>query len=148
MHGEISLKRNINMRAKAYFNKYAAQEIINVQDEDWCFVSVHCSYYSVLQLMKYFLAHVKQDPISYADQEMHSANGSSHENILLEIVKRMGQKQQTERKFLQTFNFLRNQRKAADYTAKLFKVEDCAEIKQKADGLLSNLESYFRDKIN
>jgi hypothetical protein len=137
-----------NMRAKANFNKYAAQMIINARDEDWCFVSVHCSYYSVLQMMKYLLAHVKQNPISYEEQELHSANGSSHENILLEILKRMGQNRQIERTFLQTFNFLRNQRKAADYTSKLFKVEDCADIKQKADGLLSNLESYFRDKIN
>ncbi len=136
------------MRVKAYNNQYAAQMIINARDEDWCFVSVHCSYYAVLQMMKYLLAHVKQDPISYEDQELHSANGSSHENILLEITKRMGQNQQTERKFLQSFNFLRNKRKAADYTPARFTVEECADIKKLADGLLSNLKSYFNDKIN
>lgn len=148
MHSEILPYHYINMRVKAYNNLYAAQMIINARDEDWCFVSVHCSYYAVLQMMKYLLAHVKQDPISYEEQEQHSANGSSHENILFETKQRMGQNQQTERKFLQSFNFLRNKRKAADYTPTRFTVEECADIKKTADGLLSNLKSYFKDKIN
>lgn len=137
-----------NMRAKAFNNLYVAQKIIDKKDEDCCFVSIHCSYYAVLQFMKYLLAHVKKDPISYQEQELHSANGSSHENILLEITKRMGQNRQVERKFLQSFNYLRNKRKLADYTTTKFTVEQCAEIKGKADGLFSNLKSYFNDKIN
>lgn len=134
------------MQYKSDRNLAAAQRIIDGNDETYCFASVHCSYYAVLQFMKYLLANVKVNPISYVDQDTYS-DSDSHERILNEVRNRMGQNSRVERSFLQTFNQLRRQRKLADYTTQRFTVLECIEIRDTANGLIKNLTSYFNNKI-
>jgi len=134
------------MQYKSDRNLAAAQRIIDGNDETYCFASVHCSYYAVLQFMKYLLANVKVNPIPYVDQDAYS-DSDSHERILKEVRNRMGQNPKVERSFLQTFNQLRKQRTLADYTTQRYTVLECIEIRDKADGLIKNLTSYFNNKI-
>ena len=134
------------MQYKSDRNLAAAQRIIDGNDETYCFASVHCSYYAVLQFMKYLLANVKVNPIPYVDQDAYS-DSDSHERILKEVRNRMGQNPKVERSFLQTFNQLRKQIKLADYTTQRYTVLECIEIRDKADGLIKNLTSYFNNKI-
>ena len=74
------------MKKKSYNSLSAAQELINKKGI-YCTQSVHCSYYAVLQMMKYILAHVKVRPIPYDKQD--SKDGKSHEKLLMEIKNRI-----------------------------------------------------------
>ena len=71
---------NIFMKNKALNNLEAAQLLIN----NSCYTeSVHCSYYAVLQYMKYMLNTTRTRAIPYEEQEYKGED--SHERIITEI---------------------------------------------------------------
>ena len=107
-----------------------------------CTTSVHCFYYSVLQKMKYILAHTKNNPISY-DKQQETGGVSTHKYIFEEIKKRINASNKDKLAFVEEFNKLRQERKEADYTARIFTREEVAESREKANSLRSKLNTYF-----
>ena len=77
------------MKRKSEDTLTVAQELIN-RKGIFCTQSVHCSYYAVLQRMKYILAHLAKNPIPYDKQ--NPDDKSSHEKILEEIKNRIDSK--------------------------------------------------------
>lgn len=137
----------ISMIDKARNNLKAAQRIIDANDASICFASIHCSYYSVFQYMKYILAHLKVRPYTYEQQDSNEKS-ASHERILLEIQNRLVMKREDERDFKFSFDLLKKQRKMADYTDSTFTVEECIGIRDLAVSLHSTLNSQFKNRIS
>lgn len=129
------------MKKKSHNSLLVAQELIN-RKGIFCTQSVHCSYYAVLQRMKYVLANLKNNPIPYDKQT--SDEKSSHEKILDEIKNRINNPK-NKRKFAEEFRNLKNERKMADYTDKQFNEEESADCKQRAESLLYKLKDFFGD---
>ena len=147
MHGEIS-QNWTQMQNKAYKNIEAAKRIIEGQDETYCFASVHCSYYAVFQLMKFLLANLNNNPISYEKQVEICSGNSSHEVIISKIRDNLpGKNYKKERELVEAIRVLKKQRGEADYSDAKFSIEECLDIKQNAEGLMSKLQSLFNDKI-
>lgn len=137
------------MEQKSRNNLLAAYYILNSpQKEQVCSVSVHCSYYAVFQYMKYILAHLKRGAISYDVQDDICSGDNSHEVILDKIRDSLtGVNPKKQRDLLEGIRCLKKQRVSADYTIEPFTLEDCLEIKQNAEGLISKLKSYFNNKV-
>ena len=118
----------------------AAQRLIDI-----CFYteSVHCSYYAVLQLMRYKLAHTVERPLTYDQQDILMGGRSSHEALLIEIKNRIGNPK-IKRNFGQEFEDLKSKRIDADYSHRMFTDMEGMECKQQADRLISKLNNYIR----
>lgn len=102
--------------------------------------SVHCFYYSVLQMMKHCLAHCKVNPLDYAaqDQKAKLNDKSSHEWLISEIKPRFSNKKRREG-FDEDFSFLKKERVEADYTSRQFTQDEGADCKSAAERLLGKL---------
>lgn len=117
-----------------------AQELIN---HSWFTQSVHCSYYSALQMMKYTLACYKDTSmrISLENQEIQSRGKSSHLYLEEKILERVSSPR--ERTTLrERISFLKNERVAADYTDRNFESEeaiDCIDASKAIKGLLEKM---------
>lgn len=136
------------MLSRAYNNLNAAKRILDAQCEAYCFASVHCSYYAVFQFMKYLLANLKDDPISYEKQSQICSGNSSHDVIIGKIRGLLpGKNYKKERDLVEAIRVLKKQRGEADYSNAKFTVEQCLDIKQNAENLMSKLQSLFNDKI-
>lgn len=133
------------MKSKALGNLGVAQLLINKKDVHSCTASIHCSYYAVFQYMKYMLAHTDKSPISYDAQSKQTEKASSHEYIICEIEHRIS-KLKNARSFAQDARALKNCRVNADYSTKIFNVDESLDCKQQADRLISKLKTYFGDK--
>lgn len=133
------------MKSKALENLRAAQLLINSKEEQYCTASIHCSYYAVFQYMKYMLAHMDENPISYKTQSKKTKGKGSHEYIIGQIQQRIPE-QYDKRDFAQDIRVLKNDRVAADYKTRLFDIEESLECNQRADILITKLKTYFGDK--
>lgn len=132
---------------KARNNLNAANRIIDANDASICFASIHCSYYSVFQYMKYILAHLRVRPYTY-EQQNTGEKSASHERILNEIKNRLSLRAEDESDFKYSFDFLKKQRQLADYSTTTFTVEECIDIRDLAVRLRSTLDSQFKKKIS
>lgn len=136
------------MLYRANNNLKAAQRIIDGKDESYCFASVHCSYYAVFQFMKYLLANLKVDPISYEKQAEICSGNSSHEVIIGKIRDHLpGKNYKKERDLVEAIRILKKQRGEADYSNAKFTIEQCLDIIGDAKALMSKLQTLFNDKI-
>ena len=136
------------MLYRANNNLKAAQRIIDGKDESYCFASVHCSYYAVFQFMKYLLANLKVDPISYEKQAEICSGNSSHEVIIGKIRDHLpGKNYKKERDLVEAIRVLKKQRGEADYSNAKFTIEQCLDIIGDAKALMSKLQPLFNDKI-
>lgn len=102
--------------------------------------SIHCFYYSTLQLMKHKLANLAKEPISYKEQLQKSQNSSSHQYLLETIILKFSSGK-TANKFQDAFKALKKFRLLADYGEKPMKIDDCVESKE----LNIKANSYLRD---
>lgn len=102
--------------------------------------SVHCSYYAVLQYMKYILHATTNSPIPYQSQD--DKNVSSHEYLLTETKNRIN-KPKDAKSFAEEFRFLKGERVRADYNLEKFTDVESLDCRQKADSLISKLKTYF-----
>ena len=128
---------NIFMKNNALNNLEAAQLLIN----NSCYTeSVHCSYYAVLQYMKYMLNTIPTNNLCYEEQTEDGM--SSHEKVLSEIKNRISNYKE-KRAFQDKFRDLKNECVRADYKLDAFDAEESAGVKQKAEGLITNLKTYF-----
>ena len=134
------------MKTKAIGNLNVAGALINKQEENSCTASIHCSYYAVLQYMKYILAHTDKEPLSYEEQDEQSKGKSSHEYIIVQIKQRIDRhRPKAAQEFVQTVRELKDMRIDADYSSRQFTVEESLECKQQAEGLIAKLKTYFGD---
>ena len=133
------------MKSKALGSLRAAQLLINSKEEQCCTASIHCSYYAVFQYMKYMLAHMDENPISYKTQSKKTKGKGSHEYIIGQIQQRIP-KPYEAKDFAECFRVLKNDRVTADYKTRLFDIEESLECKQRADRLITKLKKYFGDK--
>jgi hypothetical protein len=132
------------MKTKAIGNLNVAGALINKQEENSCTASIHCSYYAVLQYMKYILAHTDKEPLSYEEQDEQSKGKSSHEYIIVQIKQRIDRhRPKAAQEFAQTVRELKDMRIDADYSSRQFTVEESLECKQQAEGLIAKLKTYF-----
>lgn len=132
------------MKTKAIGNLNVAGALINKQEENSCTASIHCSYYAVLQYMKYILAHTDKEPLSYEEQDEQSKEKSSHEYIIVQIKQRIDRhRPKAAQEFAQTVRELKDMRIDADYSSRQFTVEESLECKQQAEGLIAKLKTYF-----
>lgn len=132
---------NLIMKAKALRNLDSAQMLINKKQYT---NSVHCSYYAVFQYMKYMLANTERNPITLEMQE-NNVGESSHEFIISKIKERLNTSPQKERNFTEGVRLLKKERVEADYTTRVFTDIESIECKDRANGLITNLRTYFGD---
>lgn len=132
---------NLIMKAKALRNLDSAQMLINKKQYT---NSVHCSYYAVFQYMKYMLANTERNPITLEMQE-NNAGESSHEFIINKIKERLNTSPKKERNFTEGIRLLKKERVEADYTTRVFTDIESIECKDRANGLITNLRTYFGD---
>lgn len=138
-------KKLLTMKAKAIGNLDVAQQLINKKESRFYTASIHCSYYAVFQYMKYMLAHVENDPISYNQQKDESQDQGSHDYLIDQIKHRI-RKPIDARDFAQDVRALKKERVDADYETREFDLEESLECKQQAEGLISKLKRYFGDR--
>ena len=127
------------MKSKALKNLDSAQILINGKQYT---TSVHCSYYAVFQYMKYMLAHTKINPITLDNQDSQGGK-SSHEYILDEIKTRLNTNLKNKRNFIEGIRLLKKDRIDADYEIRDFTQVESIECKDRANGLITNLKTYF-----
>lgn len=125
------------MKQKAIDTLKSSQILIN---NKYFTASVHCSYYAVLQYMKYMLANTDKNPISYEGQNIDG--GDTHRFILQEIRNRI-KNSRNAASFVDGFRDLKQARVNADYTLQEFSADDSTDYHQKANGLITNLKTYF-----
>lgn len=129
------------MKAKALDNLKVAQSLIDKKEVCSNTASIHCSYYAVLQYMKYILAH-SNNPITYEEQTQQTKYQSSHEYIIFEIKERFSDPKQA-RDFAQDVRDLKKDRVAADYSEREFSLDESLECRDQANRLISKLKRYF-----
>ena len=138
----VILQREM-MKRKADNNLLAAQKLINAHT--FPTESVHCSYYAVLQKMKYVLAHTDRNPLTYEQQKElaeKDTTNSTHEVILRETRDRI--KSPSERKaFVDQLRNLKKERVRADYTEEVFTEDEGLECKAMAESLMKKLTFNF-----
>lgn len=127
----------IAMKNKANNSLLSAQLLINNRHFT---SSIHCSYYAVLQYMKYMLAHTTNNPIDYEDQ---NRDGSDTHKFILQEIKNRIPNPHNATSFADGFRDLKKARVNADYMAEDFNDIESLDYKQKADGLITNLKTYF-----
>ena len=103
--------------------------------------SVHCFYYSVLQMMKYRLANCKKGSRSYEEQSEIPKRDkkSSHEWLFYEVNPKFNGKNKVN--FKEDFTVLKESRVAADYSKRSFTVDESLECQQTAERLLGKLRN-------
>ena len=116
------------MEKKSQENIAAADTLIQA---GYCNASIHCSYYAVLQFMKYTLDTKGLCPYNKQDE---SQGKSSHEAILSELSNNWCSCSDGQRKkFIDAFRFLKKARTDADYKeSKTFNKKDAEAMADRA----------------
>lgn len=127
----------VEMDIKSNRTYKAAQKLL---DAGLFTQSIHCWYYTVLQMAKFKLAHCGQKPLSYEQQMQNNSlsRGSSHDWLLFEICNRLSNKR-VKNTFEEDFSFLKEDRVSADYRLKDFTQEEAACCKEISERMLANL---------
>lgn len=129
----------MNVKSQHYLE--AGQKLINMK---FFTPSIHCLYYSVFQMMKYSLAHLKVNPVDYERQEFLQEQNqkASHTWIFNEIYPRFNGRDKAN--FYADFKFLKDCRIEADYELRFFTEEESVECRAIADRLLYKLNKLTR----
>ena len=93
--------------------------------------------------MCYKLANATDSPISYDSQKTLTDDKSSHEQLLIEIKNKFGNYKEG-RKFAQDFRDLKEKRKEADYTGRVFTLDEGIDCKSQAERLVSQLNRFIK----
>lgn len=133
-----------NMKEK-YQKNMAAGEMLSSSDKQLYTSSIHCFYYAVLQCMKYRLAHLEENSISYTEQEERAERGNgSHEFVINEIANRMNAKPKDVRGFKEDIRILKQNRVLADYSERMFTQEESLECRAQAERLITNINRFTK----
>lgn len=129
------------MDKKALKSLEAARRLVETRESYGYNSSIHCSYYAVLQYMKYALAKCKINPLSY-EKQSERKNGSSHEFILNEVKNRIDNIRNAK-KFTETIRNLKRLRVEADYTQRNFSEEESLYCKEQAECVIKKLKQHL-----
>ena len=101
--------------------------------------SIHCFYYSVLQMMMFKLTKCKDNAMTYEEQKekIRLFNSSTHDWLFSEIRNKLKKKSRVV--FIEDFKDLRNDRVGADYNLRAFSMIESVGCRQKAENLLAKL---------
>lgn len=126
----------VEMNVKSDDSFDAGVELIN---KKFYTQSIHCLYYSVLQLMMYKLAVAKDHPLSYEQQKAKKAlfSSSTHDWLFSEIRGRFSGR--VRNVFQEDFHFLKQQRIDADYERRVFTDEDSLKCRELSERLRAKL---------
>lgn len=100
--------------------------------------SVHCFYYSLIQLMKYKLANLQKDPINYKKQD-EGSNGDSSHNWLMNKIYLQFSNRNLGNDFQDVFIKLKKLRKVADYGTEQITLDECLDCKDLRNKAVSYL---------
>lgn len=128
------------MKQKALNSLKAAQRLVDAHETYGYNSSIHCSYYALLQYMKYKLATYSNNPLEYKEQAKKGS--SSHDFILQEIEVRINNPV-NERTFSRVFYRLNRQRILADYRQKDFTEKESRKCKKDAEEAIKKLNHYL-----
>ena len=131
------------MLEKSDMSMKSATLLASSKDKECWNSSIHCSYYSLLQMMIHLLVDIKNPPLSM-DDILNKAKGDTHNRIKDAVLMEIKTKTEMAR-FASGFDFIRRMRVTADYKAELFEQVKCLEIKDKSDSLRMKAISYFRN---
>lgn len=122
---------------KSKENLDAAQKLI---DTGFYTSSVHCSYYSIFQIIKHILNH--KFALDYNTQDELEAY-KSHKNIYQALYDKESNPS-FRRDFRLKFTFIKEQRRRADYeNSDLFTPEESITVKEASEILRNKLKSKF-----
>lgn len=133
------------MKDKTDANIAAAELLIRVEEGCHCNASIHCSYYAVLQYMKYLLHNLNKNKIEYEQQKTDKQG--SHDFIYNEILKRFNGNPSNLKKYKEYFLSLKSHRVKADYTHETFLLEECSKCYNMAFNLIKILRNDFISRI-
>ena len=100
--------------------------------------SVHCFYYSLIQLMKYKLANLHSNSISYEKQDEDSNGDSSHNWLINQIYLKFDSRK-LGNNFQDVCINLKRLRKKADYGSEQITLDECLNSKDLRDKAVSYL---------
>ena len=127
------------MKDKSDKSLKAAEALIDTQQVFGFNASIHCSYYALLQCMKYKLT-TCSDPLPYTRQGRRGV--SSHIFLLQEVKKRI--KDDTKKQeFTKEFLTLKKIRVIADYKQNDFTEMESLDYKQQAEKTIEMLNQYL-----
>lgn len=127
------------MLVKSNMSMNAAKLLAESRDSDLWNSSIHCSYYSLLQMMIHLLIDVKQPPLKIEDLTKYP---DSHVYIRDTLGMEIGNGGERE-SFFDGFDWLKRMRVKADYKVEQIPQDKCLEVRTKADTLRKRAESYF-----
>lgn len=129
------------MNHKSIMSLEAASILISAQQISGYNSSIHCSYYAVLQYMKYILNETDNHPIEY-NQQKSQGGESSHEYIIKAIKDRIENKYQARLLECEIYD-LKNLRIKADYTQTNFTIDNAQKCKIQAESIINKLNQQF-----
>lgn len=128
------------MLIKSNMSMKTATMLSSSKNPDYWTSSVHCSYYSLLQMMIHLLVDVKNPPLKLEDL---IKKGDSHLRIRDAVIMEIDSK--TERaSFMTGFDLIKRMRVRADYTPEQIPQDECLDIKEKSEILRNKAKKYFR----
>lgn len=128
------------MKQKALDSLKAAQRLVDAHKTYGYNSSIHCSYYALLQYMKYKLT-TSSNPLGYDKQVKKGC--SSHIFILQEIKERIKDSSKKQM-FAKVFLKLKKQRVLADYEQQNFTEKESSSCKEQAKKAMDMLNQYLR----
>ena len=127
------------MKDKSDKSLKAAEALIDTQQVFGFNASIHCSYYALLQYMKYKLT-ICSNPLPYNRQEKKGC--SSHIFILEQVEERIIGSVK-KRTFSRIFYKLKRKRVKADYSRKDFTKEESSKYKESIENAIKMLNQYL-----
>ncbi|TAG53198.1 MAG: hypothetical protein EAZ27_11200 [Cytophagales bacterium] len=95
-------------------NNIYASKILN--DEELFASSIHCSYYSTVQLMRHILFNICNEDEKIFDNKLEVKNIGSHNFLITIFTKKLSTKGLKTQDFSKSMRDLKNLRKEADYS--------------------------------
>ncbi len=125
------------MNRKSEMLARAGQQLIN---SGFYTESIHCWYYSVLQMMKYALANSTNRSLTYSNQESKGKQsvGFSHDWLKFEICNRITNSR-IKNVFEEDFSVLKEERVSADYKLKVFSQIEAVTCRETSERMLAAL---------
>jgi len=129
------------MKEKSDKSLKAAKALIDTQQVFGYNASIHCSYYAVLQYMKFVLNETDNHPIEYRKQKSEGGE-SSHKFIIEAIKDRIDNKYQANLLVCEIRD-LKNSRQKADYEQTNFTDEAASKCEKQAEIIIKKLNQQF-----
>ena len=116
-----------------------------LKDEELFASSVHCYYYSCIQLMRFILFYIYEIDEEDFDNRL---TDNSHNTLINEITNKIDYSVVNLNRFKADFRRIKYLRKDADYKQKLILKIDCNEAQKLARNISNTLKEVNKDKYD